>query len=119
MRRGCLPPIWSPITKPCRSRWRSIWTGSGCVGSRWRDSSRKAICGRPDLQSQGVNRLGEGKILLGHRARVMGFQGDLDAIVAVGPIGMMAGLFGQQRHPRHEGESLRKILEFIAFGDRA
>src|SRR6478672_12721181 len=45
-------------------------------------------------------------------------QRDLDLVVDVEPFGIVVALFGDQRDPRHEGESLREIREFELALDR-
>src|SRR5690606_12489428 len=57
---------------------------------------------------------GQIDVLLGHRVLVMGFQRDLNAVIAVGPVGVMAGLFRKQRDAGHEAEGGAEIVEIKA-----
>src|SRR5690606_5255557 len=58
-----------------------------------------------------VDALGQLDILSAQSASVMGGEGDTHPVVDIEPFGMVPGLFGGQRHPRHEGEGRREVLE--------
>src|SRR5688572_3969698 len=62
---------------------------------------------------------GQRDVLRGETAGVVGGEQDVDLVPDVAPLGMMVGLLGLHRDPRHEAERLAEVAELEAPADRA
>src|SRR5690606_4038886 len=68
---------------------------------------------------QPIDRPGHVDVAPREAARIVSGERDLDAVVDVGPLGMMVVPLGQQCDPCHEGEGLAEVDEAEAAIDRA
>src|SRR5690554_1275406 len=117
--RGARARSPAATTRPC---WKSKKPAApplppcpkGAISTKGRRSARRQASGH-----DGVDGLGQADIPGAQPAGVMGGQRHRDAIVAIGPVGMVTGLFCRQRHPAHKAECLGKILELEHMADGA
>src|SRR5690606_18671059 len=102
----CVPPRRRPMPA-CPGR-RRVWP----AGPR-REGSKGFSCDQP------IDRPGHVDVAPREAARIVSGERDLDAVVDVGPLGMMVVPLGQQCDPCHEGEGLAEVDEAEAAIDRA